>query len=483
MYFRQIFEPKLAQYAYLIGCQSTGEAILVDPERDIDRYLKIAEKDEFTIVAVTDTHIHADYLSGSREFAKRLNVKVYASDEGDNDWKFEWLINSDFKYQLLKHGDSFKIGNIQFDVLHTPGHTPEHICFIVTDKGGEPKVERSPMGILSGDFIFVGDVGRPDLLETAAGEVNNMEPSARTLYRSIQEFKKLSGQIQVWPCHGAGSACGKALGAVPMSTVGYELNYNPSILAASSEDNFVDYILDGQPEPPLYFARMKRDNKIGPDFLGKMPEPLQCGMEDLQKLSSRTDIAVIDTRPWDEFKTGHLPGAISIPFNEKFNTVAGSYIEEKTPIYLIVNKENLEEAVADLIRIGLDTIVGYAPVGTMQDYIIQNSEMKTTDEVDVKMLSDMLNNNDLFLLDVRRKSELEGIGYIKGAHNITYTRLIPRRNEIPEDRKIAVYCRTGVRSAHAASYLERHGYDAVSLAGGIEGWIKAGEKVVKNNPE
>ncbi|MCH7783333.1 MBL fold metallo-hydrolase [candidate division KSB1 bacterium] len=479
MYFRQIFEPKLAQYAYLIGCQSTGDAILVDPERDIDRYIKIAEKDELTIVAVTDTHIHADYLSGSREFAKRLDVMVYESDEGDKDWKFEWLINSGCKYKMLKHGDTFKIGNIQFDVVHTPGHTPEHICFLVTDKGGDPQVERSPMGILSGDFVFVGDVGRPDLLETAAGMADNMEPSARTLYKSIQEFKKLAGQIQVWPCHGAGSACGKTLGAVPVSTVGYELGFNQSILAASSEDNFVDYILDGQPEPPLYFARMKRDNRNGPEIVGKIPEPVKCRPEDLSKLAGRTDIAVIDTRPWDEFRKGHLPGAFFIPLNEKFNTVAGSYIEEKTPIYLIVDEEKLEEAVTDLIRIGLDNIVGYVPVGTMQDFISQNSGIKTTDEVDVKTLSEMLNTGSLFLLDVRRKSELDETGYIDGAHNITYTRLIPRKNEIPADRKIAVYCRTGLRSAHAASFLERYGYDVVSLAGGIEGWIKAGEKVVK----
>ena len=224
MFFKQIFEEKLAQYAYLIGCQQFGEAIIIDPMRDIARYENLAKKHRLKIIAVAETHIHADYLSGVREFAEK-GVKVYVSDEGDADWKYKYIIDSTYQYQLLKDGDEFSIGNIKFNTIHSPGHTPEHIIFLVTDGA----TTNEPMGVLSGDFVFVGDVGRPDLLETAAGKVGDMEVSAKEMYRSIQKFKSLPAYLQLWPGHGAGSACGKALGAVPKSTVGYEQQFNFSI--------------------------------------------------------------------------------------------------------------------------------------------------------------------------------------------------------------------------------------------------------------
>ncbi|MDX1673045.1 MAG: MBL fold metallo-hydrolase, partial [Balneolaceae bacterium] len=223
MFFKQIFEEKLAQYAYLIGCQQTGEAIIIDPMRDVDQYFELASKHRLRITAAADTHIHADYLTGLRELAER-GVRVLASDEGDEDWKYEWLKGSDYDYQLLHDGDTFEIGNISFTAHHTPGHTPEHLSYTVTDRAGAD----GPMGMLSGDFVFVGDLGRPDLLETAAGQKGVMESSARTLYESVREFRKLPEYLQVWPAHGAGSACGKTLGSVPETTVGYELRFNPS---------------------------------------------------------------------------------------------------------------------------------------------------------------------------------------------------------------------------------------------------------------
>ncbi len=171
MLFRQIFDEKLAQYAYLVGCQQTGEALLIDPERDVDRYIELAEREELRIVAVTETHIHADFLSGARELAERLDVKLYLSDEGDADWKYEWVKQkkqdgANYDYVLLKDGDTFSIGNIEVKAVHTPGHTPEHLSFMITDYGGGADL---PMGMITGDFVFVGDLGRPDLLESAAG--------------------------------------------------------------------------------------------------------------------------------------------------------------------------------------------------------------------------------------------------------------------------------------------------------------------------
>ena len=222
MFMRMIYDEKLAQAAYLLGCQRTGEAIVIDPERDVDRYVDLAAENGLRIVATAETHIHADFLSGSRELAEQVNAKVYVSDEGDADWKYQWL--DGYEHQLLRDGDTFSVGNIDFQVMHTPGHTPEHIAFVVTDRGGGAT---EPIAIATGDFVFVGDLGRPDLLETAAGQAGAMEPSARRLYKTVGRLADIPDFVQVWPAHGAGSACGKALGAVPMSTVGYEKSLQP----------------------------------------------------------------------------------------------------------------------------------------------------------------------------------------------------------------------------------------------------------------
>jgi len=194
MFFRQIIESKLSQYAYLIGCQHTREAVIVDPQRDIDRYLEIAAANNLRIVAAAETHIHADYLSGLREFAGRCGVKILISDEGGSAWRYEWLLNSAFDRLLLKHGDSFVMGAVKLEAVHTPGHTPEHLSFLVYDRSAD---ESTPMGILSGDFVFVGDVGRPDLMETAVGSKGVMVPAARQLFHSLSLFKNLPPFLQL----------------------------------------------------------------------------------------------------------------------------------------------------------------------------------------------------------------------------------------------------------------------------------------------
>lgn len=455
MLLRQIFDDKLAQYAYIIGCQATGEAIVIDPERDIDRYTEIAEKENLKIVAVVDTHIHADYISGTREFAE-LGAKVYASDEGDADWKFEWLPGSKYDYELLKDGNTFRVGNIEFKVVHTPGHTPEHISFLVTDLGGGADV---PMGIITGDFVFVGDLGRPDLLESAAGMVGVMEPSARTLYKSVQQFLGLEDYLQIWPAHGAGSACGKALGAVPESTVGYERRFNASIEAAKrGEDAFVSFILEGQPEPPMYFARMKRDNRIGPRVLGSLPQPPEVTATELGALANRIDVVVIDLRlDRSGFMAGHLPGSLFAPLNRAFNTVVGSFVEEDTPMYLIVEAHRVEEAVRDLIRIGLDNVAGYATPETLVHYQEQGGELATIEEISFDKVGGMQKDGAI-PFDVRGEVEFTE-AHIPGARNIAYTRLWVRRDEVPSDHKLLVYCQTGARSAVSSALLSRLGYN------------------------
>lgn len=452
MYFKQIFEPKLAQYAYLIGCQATGDAIIIDPMRDIDQYMKLAQEEELRIVAATETHIHADFLSGLREFAEN-GVKVYASDEGDQDWKYEWLKDSGYDYGFLYDGDEFKVGNIKFRVKHTPGHTPEHISFLVTDGAAADE----PMGMLSGDFIFVGDVGRPDLLESAAGQVGSMTTSARTLYQSVEKFKTMPDYLQLWPGHGAGSACGKALGAVPESTVGYELRFNNSIKAADSEQHFVDYILEGQPEPPLYFARMKRDNRQGPKLLRKLPKPDKLTTNELLEQSAKKGAVILDSREKLEFMQGHLPGSLLAPMEKQFNTTAGSYIREEEEIYLIIEEEYVEEAVRDLIRVGLDHIEGYATPDDLMNYAERGGSLDSIETVDFGQVKDEMEDPDFHILDVRKASEFEE-GHLEGASNIAHTRLLDRKDELPKEKTMLVHCRTGIRASVASALLARDGF-------------------------
>ena len=467
MFFRQVFEPNLAQYAYIIGCQRTGEAIVIDPMRDIERYVEIAREEELSINAVTETHIHADFLSGSREFVEKYGVTAYLSDEGDADWKYFWADEPGYSTHLLKDGDTFKVGNIEFKVVHSPGHTPEHISFLITDLGGGAN---EPMGIASGDFVFVGDLGRPDLLETAAGLVGVQKPSAKRLYHSVQRFLELPEYLQVWPGHGAGSACGKALGAVPESTVGYERRFNASIQAAlQGEDNFVEAILEGQPEPPLYFARMKRDNKYGPPILGDLPAPRRWNAAELEQIMNDSEVRIVDTRTdRSEYMKRHLKGSLYAPLDNTFPTVTGSYLLPKHQIYLILDREeDLREAILNLIRIGLDNVVGYGLAGEIDSM----SNLVGTFEITMAALDSTLAKSGHRLLDVRRLSEYKA-GHIPGALNIAHTRLMDRMDELASENTYVLYCRTGARAAVAAALLEREGYDVVYVNDLYASWTQ-----------
>jgi hydroxyacylglutathione hydrolase len=453
MFLRQITDPSLAQNAYLIGCQRTGEAIIVDPERDVDRYLKIAADNRFKITAVADTHIHADYLSGARELVERHGAIAYLSAEGGADWQFEWAKGNP-NARFLHDGDTFKIGNILLNAVLSAGHTPEHMSFLVTDIGGGAK---EPMGLLSGDFIFVGDVGRPDLLESAVGQVGIMESSARTLYKSLRATSDLSGLLQILPAHGAGSVCGKALGAVPTSVLGYERLNNGALREAleGSEDNFVKEILSGQQEPPRYFARMKRDNKAGPPLLpdGKLPEPNHIGAKNLTSLVHAGEHTFLDLRTdRREFMQLHLKGSLFAPMpGGKLSIVAGSYVDENASIILLVNDASeVDQAVRDLIRIGLDKVMGWIPVSEalVVPEITSSQEFTTTERLAVALEA----HPDAMVLDVRRAGEFAD-AHVDGAKNIAYTQLAARLDEIPKDKRLYVHCGSGRRASFAVSYL------------------------------
>jgi hydroxyacylglutathione hydrolase len=459
MYFKQFFDEKLAQYAYLIGCQANGKAVVIDPMRDIDLYIEQAESEGLEIIGAFDTHIHADFLSGLREFAER-GVKVYGSDEGTEDWKYEWLNGSDYDYQLLNDGDEVMVGNITIKAVHTPGHTPEHLSYLITDGAAADE----PMGMATGDFVFVGDVGRPDLLESAAGQEGAMDPSARTLYKTVEEFKKMPEYMQIWPGHGAGSACGKALGAIPETTVGYELRFNPSIKAASDEETFVNFILEGQPEPPMYFARMKRDNKKGAPVLGgHLPQPRRLYALDLARLANREDVYVVDTREREDYMSGgHLPGSILATLNKDFNTTLGSFLTEDDDIYLIIDEHRVEEAVRDLVRIGLDNVKGFATPASLHNYAENGGELETIEMIDFEEAESRRVKGDS-ILDVRKASEYDERNLGENVVNLAHTRIVEHLDDLNKDETYLVHCQTGGRASVTAALLNRKGFEVALI--------------------
>ena len=459
MLVRQVADPKLAQFAYLIGCPRTGDAIVIDPERDVDRYFDLAARHRLRIVAAADTHIHADYVSGLREMAAR-GVLVYASKEGGPDWQYEWLLHGEYPHRLLRHEDQFSVGFIEFQAVHTPGHTPEHLSYLVRDAGGGAK---DFIALASGDFVFVGDVGRPDLLERAAGIAGVMEPSARAQFASIQrEFRSLPEFLQVWPAHGAGSACGKSLGDVPMSTVGYELRTNRSLQAALNEQTFVDFILAGQPEPPLYFARMKRENRRGPELLPALPSPARLQASDLRGLENRRDIAILDTRTRHAFFEGHLAGSLLTELDFQFCSIAGSYVPEQTPIYLLVNDAKLVEAVRALIRVGLDRIVGHFTPETLAEYGRLGGALRRTTTIGMADLEKQRTSGSAYVLDVRGAAEFE-TGHVPDALHVPHTRIGINVDNLPVDKPLLVYCHSGARAAAAVAMLARLGLNAIDV--------------------
>jgi len=466
-----IYDESLAQAAYLVGCQRTGEAVVIDPERDVDRYAELAAANGLRIVAATETHIHADFLSGVRELAE-LGARAYLSDEGDADWKYQWLNRKvgggTYDHVLLHDGDEFMVGHIRLRAMHTPGHTPEHLSFVVTDLGGGAT---EPIGVATGDFVFVGDLGRPDLLETAAGQVGAQEPSARRLFETVRRLDELPEYVQVWPGHGAGSACGKALGGVPTSTVGYEKRNNPAVRSAigpgASEAGFVDFILSGQPEPPLYFARMKRDNKAGPPVLGGLPEPERMDAGAFARVDTAA-AALLDTRPWEAFRSGHVPGSMSFPRRKTFTSDVGSMVREDEPVCLIVEGARLEPTVRDLVRIGLDDIRGWIDPADLP----ASACTEAVREVGPAEARRMIGAGEVSVLDVRRKVEFDA-GHLAGATNISHTRLAAHLDELPKDKPLLVHCQGGIRSARACGLLGREGFACVNLAGGYEAWCSA----------
>ena len=463
MIFKRFYDDSLAQASYLIASERTREAIVVDPNADIGVYTRAAGADRLRIAHVTETHIHADFLSGARELAHATGATLHLSGEGG---EFGYTSEALRGAKALRNGSHIDIDDLRITARHTPGHTPEHLAFLVSDLArGE-----DPVGALTGDFIFVGDVGRPDLLEKAAGVSGTMESSARQLFRSIARFREMPDHLQLWPGHGAGSACGKSLGAMPQSTLGYEKLFNWA-LAEMPEAVFVEKVLEDQPVPPRYFATMKRLNRT----MEKPPKGRQAKRLTLADLETALEHkhVVVDTRAAEKFAAGHIPGTLNIPLGKSFLNWTGALVHADRNLYLIIESESedaIGTVVGDLCKIGMMNVAGYCGSEVIHEWQSHHGEVEKVAQMDVSALKSK-KNGVVQIIDVRSPEEWSH-GHLPGARHIPLAALPDRLNEIDPSRPVVLQCRGGGRSAIASSLLMARGMTDVSnLNGGYDEWV------------
>ena len=464
MFFQHVYDKTLAQASYFIGCQKAGVAAVIDPKRDVDTYLEIAKQNNMKITHVLETHIHADFLAGSRELSAITGAALYLSDEGGEGWEYE------FDHIGVKDGSSFMVGNLKIDVLHTPGHTPESISFLLTDTPASPE----PVMFFTGDFVFVGDIGRPDLLEKAAGMTGTMDAGAHEMYKSIKKFSDLPEYIQVWPGHGAGSACGKALGAVPSTTVGYEKVRNWAFRFANDENGFVKFLLEDQPEPPKYFAMMKKLNKVDRPLLTEVPKLKKLSNTEMMEAMGK-GIKLLDARLKTDFAKGYIPGSINIQGNNAFATWAGWYLNYDESFMLLADESQLDDLTRKLMRIGLDNIMGYVP--STDPFVHEGGKLDTVNVIDIDEFKKVMEEPNVQVVDLRGATEYKS-GHIKNADHVFVGTLLKNLDKVSKDKKVVIHCQGGDRATIGYSLLAREGYNNVlNHSASMNEWIALGNKV------
>lgn len=452
IFFERIYDETLSQASYVIGDAETKEAIVIDPKRDIDTYLNIAKTNNLKITKITETHIHADFLSGSRELAAVTKAPLYLSNEGGKDWQY------DFPHNGLKNGDKISVGSITIEIIHTPGHTPESLTFLINDG------TKNLIKAITGDFIFVGDVGRPDLLEKAAGQIGSQELGAKQLYRSIEKFLKLPDNTEIWPGHGAGSFCGKSLSNIPQSTLKQEKLTNPALQFSGKEKDFVTYILSDQPAPPKYFAMMKHLNKVNHPLLVAVPKLAKLNKQETDN-AIQNGLVVLDARPKAISGKEFIPGSLLIENMKTFSTFVGSVVDYQNQIIFVAEENQIEDLTRKLMRIGMDNIYGYITNPSEQNLALQN--VKT---IDIETFKSYLGNKKIQKIDVRTESEYKN-GHIKGVENIALNTLEKNLDKINKKEPVIIHCQSGTRAAIAYSILVKNGFENIlNYSGGINEW-------------
>lgn len=456
MYFKQFYLGCLAHASYLLGSQ--GEAAVVDPQRDVEEYLREAEAQQLKIKYVIETHLHADFVSGHRELAERSGAEIVFGEKA----------RVAFPHRPVSEGDEIKIGRVILSILETPGHTPESICVLVTDT----ETPEQPQKLLSGDTLFIGDVGRPDL---AGGKGFTPQMMAEMMYDTLHnKLLRLPEETELYPAHGAGSMCGRNMSTETFSTIGEQKRVNYA-LKPMSKDEFVRMMTTDLPEAPIYFAKDAEINRTGAGALQSLERPVALAPAEVTKLPQGH--VILDVRSAAEFGAGHVPGAINIGLNGQFAMWAGSLIPLNTPIVIVADSEQqVEEAVMRLARVGIESVIGYLD-GSMLSWSDAGLDTATVPQITVDELKRLLDTQpQLQVIDVRRPPEYES-GHVPRAVPAPLSILSEQISNLGLNtaKPTAVICAGGYRSSAATSILKRNGFgDLLNVAGGTAAWTSRG---------
>ena len=451
MYFEQFYLGCLAHASYMLG--SEGEAVIVDPQRDVEIYLEAAQKQGLAIRHIFETHLHADFVSGHQELAARTGAKIYLSRAA----------GATFPHVDVDDGFMLNVGKLKFEVLATPGHTPESISLLVTDEENAQK----PWAVLTGDTLFIGDVGRPDLSPT-----HTPPQLAALLYGSLhQKLLTLPDGVLVYPAHGAGSLCGRNMRAERFSTIGTERLTNYA-LQIKDRDEFVRQMTTNLPARPDYFLADAAINRTGATSLADLPELKPLAAVEVRKMLEGGAVA-LDVRPGEQFAAAHIPGSVSIPLSGQFASWAGAVLGLGSQLVLVAETdEQVSEARLRLARVGMENVSGYLQDG-VEGWRKAGLAVEQVPQISAEELASRLAGGKIQVLDVRREAEFES-GHIEGADWHPLDRFKAAMPDIPKDAAVAVHCKGGYRSLIACSLLQRAGYhNVVDLVGGFDAWQAA----------
>jgi len=460
MYFKQFYLGCLAHASYLIG--SGGAGAVVDPQRDVDQYLEEAKAQGLEIKYVIETHLHADFVSGHRELAGRTGAEIVFSEKA----------RATFPHRTVREGDELTIGKVGLRILETPGHTPESICILVTDT----EVSQQPQKVLTGDTLFIGDVGRPDL---AGGLGYTPEMMAGMMYDSLHEkLLRLDDAVEVYPAHGAGSMCGRNMSQETSSTIGEQKKLNYA-LTPMTKDAFINMMTVDLPPAPDYFSKDAEINRTGAATLAEIARPAALSPFEVEALAKAGHV-VLDVRSAADFGAGHVPGSVNIGLGGQFAIWSGSLLSMTTPIVIVAeSEEKVDEAVLRLARVGIETVKGYLG-GGVETWREAGLELEQVPQVSVDELRTLIDDEQVAqILDVRRPPEFEG-GHVPRAIHAPLSELRERISQLPFDpaKPTAVICAGGYRSSAASSLLQQQGFtNLFNVAGGTAAWIKAGHPV------
>ncbi len=475
MIFKTIESEGLAHFSYFIGDESAGIAAVVDPRRDIDIYINISNETKTHIAYIFETHVHADFLSGARELAAKTGAKILAGKDA----------NFQFDFKKLEEGEVIELGDLKFKVIHSPGHTPEMINLLISGGTGSER----PWGLFSGDTIFSGEIGRPDLL----GEGTERKLASMLYHTLHNKILNLGDDIIIYPGHGKGSPCGAAIGDRMTTTIGYEKNNNPD-LKIFSEEKFINKILSSLSPAPKYYPRMKKINAEGPEILGSLPYIKSIELDEFKDEMKKEETIIVDAREIEAFGGAHIPSSINISLrsafpiwtgwilDETFPVWAGRMLDENSKILLVLPDHSTIETIArHLVRLGYKNIGGYLQPG-IKGWIESGEHFESLNLISVHKLKNMMDSGEDFqLLDVRREDEWKE-EHIPGAENIYVPFLKKELNRLEKDKRVVTYCGSGYRASIAASILKRSGFEKINnVPGSMSAWLAAGYKTENKN--